>query len=171
MLTSRACEDKDEFMNSSSARFLGVALLVQLALAPWVAGVEPPNPGPSDRCAVCGMYVAKYPNWVAAVVFSDGTREFFDGPKDLFRYLSDISKFDNTRDISMMRDVFVTDYYTTKMIDGKTAHFVLGSDVVGPMGSELVAIETYENAVIFLKDHRGEEILKFDQITVEKIPR
>lgn len=170
-LTTPAGEDKDESMNSSLAWILVVAMGALLTLAPWVAGGEPPEPGATDRCAVCGMYVAKYPNWVAAVVFSDGTREFFDGPKDMFRYLLDLPKYAHTRDKSEITDVFVTDYYTTEIIDGTTARYIAGSDVVGPMGAELVPVSSPENATVFMKDHRGVEILTFDQISVEKIPK
>ena len=158
-------------MKWSPAWILVAAVGALLTLAPWLAAGEPPVPGLTDRCAVCGMHVAKYPSWVAAVVFSDGTREFFDGPKDLFRYVLDPARYAHGRDMSEITDVFVTDYYTTKMIDGTTAHYITGSDVVGPMGAELVPVSSHDNASTFMKDHRGVEVLTFDQISVEKIPK
>ncbi len=133
------------------------------------AGAEPRLPGSDDRCAVCGMFVQKYHNWVATVVFEDGSQVFFDGPKDLFRYILDLEKFKaQGRKIS---EVFVTDYYRVRFIDAKTAHFVSGSDVMGPMGGELIPLEKREEAETFAQDHGGREILGFDDITLEKIPK
>jgi len=133
------------------------------------AGAEPQPPGPNDRCAVCGMFVQKYRNWIATIVFEDGSQVFFDGPKDLFRYFLDLERFKaQGRKIS---DLFVTDYYRVRFIDAKTAHFVSGSDVMGPMGGELIPLEKREEAETFAQDHGGHEILGFEEITLAKIPK
>ena len=39
-----------------------------------------------DKCPVCGMFVAKYPGFLAQIQFRDGSIAFFDGPKDFFKY-------------------------------------------------------------------------------------
>ncbi len=44
----------------------------------------PVRPGPKDKCPVCGMFVSRYPDWIASMRFKDGSSAFFDGPKDLF---------------------------------------------------------------------------------------
>lgn len=149
---------------------------VVLVLALFLCGVcgisfsaEPRLPGPDDRCAVCGMFVQKYHNWIATIVFEDGSQAFFDGPKDFFRFILDPKKFKaQGRRIS---ESFVTDYYRVRLIDATTAHFVLGSDVMGPMGGELIPLEKREEAETFAQDHGGREILGFDDITLEKIPK
>ncbi len=64
---------------------LQVTLLLFFVL-PTILSAAPVKPGPRDRCPVCGMFVSKYPNWIAQIEFKDGSREFFDGPKDMFRY-------------------------------------------------------------------------------------
>jgi len=143
------------------------------ALASGVVGNafagDPKPPTAKDRCSVCGMFVAKYPPWVATVVFNDGTQVFFDGPKDLFRYLLNLEDYDAAdREIS---EVFVKDYYSTAVIDAKDAFFVVGSDVMGPMGPELVPIAKESHAKTFVTDHGGESILCFDEITRDKIPQ
>lgn len=115
------------------------------------------------------MFVQKYHNWVATVVFEDGSQVFFDGPKDFFRYILEPEKFKaQGRKIS---EVFVTDYYRVRLIDAATAHFVLGSDVMGPMGGELIPLEKREEAETFAQDHGGREVLGFDDVTLEKIPK
>ncbi|HHH40277.1 MAG TPA: nitrous oxide reductase accessory protein NosL, partial [Sedimenticola sp.] len=52
-----------------------------------------PKPGPRDTCPVCGMFVAKYPEWVATVLYRDGHAHHFDGAKDLFKYLHDMPRW------------------------------------------------------------------------------
>lgn len=136
---------------------LFAAFLVSIAVV--AASDGPPPPGPKDRCAVCGMFVAKYPNWVATIAYPDGTHRFFDGPKDLFRYL--VSK-----DGSTARDaeIWVTDYYTIKPLNAREAIFVAGSDVFGPMGAELIPLATADLAESFRADHGGADVLTFDRI-------
>jgi len=144
---------------------------VVLAVGTQVFSGEPTRPGPTDRCAVCGMFVAKYVNWIAIAEFDDGSLVFFDGPKDMFKYLFDIARFDPSKEGRETSAVFVTDYYSTELIDGKEAFYVAGGDVVGPMGPELVPFVTREDAEEFLRDHRGERILSYDEIGAKEIPR
>ena len=154
--------------NRFSAVALAAGVLV-FATGSFAVAAEPLPPGPDDRCAVCGMFVAKYHPWVATIVFADGSQVFFDGPKDLFRYLLDPEKFKvGDRTIS---EVFVTDYYRVRFIDARTASFVVGSDVMGPMGGELVPLETRDDAETFALDHGGQEILAFDDVTTAKVPK
>lgn len=155
-------------MNSPKLTAAFVIVGVVACLCGTAAGIEPRPPGPDDRCAVCGMFVHEYTNWVATVLFADGSQLFFDGPKDLFRFLLDLEKYQaQGREIA---GVFVTDYYRVRFIDARTAHFVVGSDVMGPMGGELVPLEKRDEAETFARDHGGREILGFDDVTKEKIP-
>ena len=53
----------------------------------------------------------------------------------------------------------MTDYYALEPIDGRTAFYVVGSDVFGPMGKELIPFAQRAQAEEFLKDHKGRAIL------------
>ena len=124
----------------------------------------PLHPGDDERCPVCGMLVAPYPEWTAQVRHGDGATVFFDGCKDLFKYLL---MFEIYAPRHVRRDVaavFVTNYYDGEAIAARTALFVTGSDVMGPMGAELVPHRSFEAAEDFLKDHHGTRILRFDEI-------
>ena len=59
---------------------------------PRAGPVETPAPGARDTCPVCGMFVARYPEWVATVLWQDGHAAHFDGAKDLFKYLLDLRR-------------------------------------------------------------------------------
>jgi nitrous oxide reductase accessory protein NosL len=123
------------------------------------------KPSDKDKCPVCGMFVAKYPDWVAGAVFRDNTRHYFDGPKDLFKFLLDLKQYASGKRQSDIDRIFVTDYYAVRPIDGRTAFYVQGSDVNGPMGRELVPFENAAEAREFLKDHGATSIFRFNEIT------
>lgn len=123
-----------------------------------------PDPGPRDLCPVCGMVVSKYPAWVATVLYKDGRAHHFDGAKDLFKYLFDLKRYAPGRRAEDISAIAVTEYYGLKRIDARRAYYVIGSDVLGPMGHELVPLATREDAEEFLRDHRGRRILTWHEI-------
>ncbi len=123
------------------------------------------KPGVAEKCPVCGMFVAKYPDWVAEVIFKDGGHAVFDGPKDLFRFLAGMKEYAPARSDADVARVFVNDYYAVMPIDGHAAFYVLGSDATGPMGRELIPFARETDAREFLKDHHGKKVLRFREIT------
>ncbi|MGZ8226550.1 MAG: nitrous oxide reductase accessory protein NosL [Methylococcaceae bacterium] len=56
-------------------------------------GDEPITIKKTDRCPVCGMFVYKYPRWVAQIIFQDGASYFYDGAKDMFKHIFDTAKY------------------------------------------------------------------------------
>jgi len=123
------------------------------------------KPGTSEKCPVCGMFVAKYPDWVAEVTFRDGGHAVFDGPKDLFKFLAGMKDYAPGRTAADIDGVFVHDYYAVKPIDGRAAFYVLGSDTTGPMGRELIPFAREADAREFLRDHHGKKVLRFGEVT------
>ncbi len=147
-------------------------LLQTLAAVMWLplALAAPPlvpKPGAMDLCPVCGMLVSKYPNWLAVVVYKDGHAHFFDGAKDFFKFIAAPQKYDTTHRSDALAALWVTEFYGLTRIDARRAYFVIGSDVLGPMGHELVPLESEADARDFLKEHRGRRLLTFDQVTPE----
>jgi copper chaperone NosL len=124
-----------------------------------------PDPAPRDLCPVCGMVVSKYPAWIGTVVYKDGHAHHFDGAKDLFKYLFDVSRYAKGHRAQDIARIGVTDYYAVKRIDAKLAWFVIGSDVLGPMGRELIPLASLADAEEYLRDHQGKRILRFDEVT------
>jgi copper chaperone NosL len=128
-----------------------------------------PMPGPRDKCPVCGMFVAKYPDWIASIKYEDGHKVFFDGAKDLFKYMLHQPRYEKTRNPEEIISIHVCSYYSMEQILARGAWYVIGSDVYGPMGRELIPLESEEEAKEFLRDHRGEKIVRFDDVTDELI--
>lgn len=150
--------------------FAAAILLVSLGSPPALAeDAAPPKPGEREKCPVCGMFVAKYPDWVASVEFDDGHIVYFDGAKDLFKYYFDVKKFDPARSADAIRHIHVTEYYDMRIIPAKDAFFVAGSDVYGPMGRELIPLASAEDAETFSSDHGGKRTLRFDEVTARLI--
>ena len=147
-------------------KITGIILLMFLISGPslWAGEANPMKPGPNDKCPVCGMFVVKYPDWIAAVTFADGSRVFFDGVKDMLKFYFNPGKYNPQKSVTDILAIHVTDYYRLEPIDGRKAFYVVGSDVYGPMGKELIAFEKEAEAREFMKDHKGKTVLPFDQI-------
>lgn len=129
---------------------------------------QPATEVPHDaRCSVCGMMVAKYPVWVTRLTTPRGEL-FFDGVKDMMAYYHRPEMYGGTANESI-RDIFVRDYYSQQWIDGKSAFFVTGSDILGPMGHEFIPFKELDAARSFEKDHKGKAIIAFDDITAEMV--
>jgi len=155
-------------------RLLQGVLLALTSILAMASGAEPlsvPNPSPGDTCPVCGMFVAKYPEWIATVVYKDGHAHHFDGAKDLFKYLHDVPRYAKGHRREDIATIAVTEYYGLTRIDAHHAWFVIGSDVLGPMGHELVPLANAAEAEEFLRDHKGREVLRFRQVTPELLRR
>ncbi|WP_240332048.1 nitrous oxide reductase accessory protein NosL [Sulfurospirillum tamanense] len=119
---------------------------------------------PEDaKCPVCGMFVAKYPKW-AAMLKDEAHTHYFDGVKDMMKFYFDPQKYAH----APMQNpaIKVTDYYTLEALDGREAFYVVGSTMYGPMGHELIPFRTKSQAEGFLKDHRGKQVVRFEEITL-----
>jgi nitrous oxide reductase accessory protein NosL len=134
-----------------------------------LAAPEKLEPGPREKCPVCGMFVAKYPDWVAEIRFRDGSRAVFDGAKDLFKFLFKVEDYGEVARRTDVEAVLVSDYYSLKPLAAKEAWFVVGSDVYGPMGHELVPFAREEEAREFHRDHHGKRIVRFAEVTPELV--
>ena len=137
----------------------------------WAQGEKAIKPGPNDKCPVCGMFVAKYPDFVAVLAFKDGAHAFFDGVKDMMRYYFNLQKYNPSRKLEDIAQIHVTDYYTLELTKGFEAFYVAGSDTYGPMGRELIPFEKEADAREFLKDHKGKAVLRFQDISNDVVKR
>ena len=133
--------------------------------AVWGQKPTPVQPSKEVKCPVCGMFVAKYPDWVGEIIYRDGEVVFFDGAKDLFKYYFNMKRYAPKRSRADIAAIYVTEYYRVRLIDADKAFLVVDSDVYGPMGRELVPFDTKADAEAFMRDHYGKRILRFDQVT------
>ena len=124
-----------------------------------------------DRCPVCGMFVHPYQKWITQIQFEDRSHHSFDGMKCMCRFFINPKKYDATKKKEDIKLILVRDYYTLKFIRHDTAFYVVGSDVFGPMGHELLPFGSEKNAGTFLADHNGLKILRFNEINSELLDK
>jgi nitrous oxide reductase accessory protein NosL len=132
-------------------------------------GQQADHISPDIRCSVCGMFVAKYPNWLVRIHYN-GPQEvqYFDGVKDMMVFYFNPERYGGAPR-QEIKNILVRDYYSLDWLSAKEAFFVVGSDIYGPMGHELIPFSSMDAAENFIKDHRGKKILTFDKITSELI--
>ena len=119
-----------------------------------------------EKCPVCGMFVYKYPRWAAQIFYNENGRVkhfSFDGVKDLMKFYFTPEKWGNYQKIKIS-EILVTDYYSQEAISGEKAFYVVGSNVYGPMGNELIPFKSILEAKTFKNDHNGKRILNFSEI-------
>jgi len=112
------------------------------------------------KCDFCGMPYADYPNWHVHAQPSSGKNTFyFCSPNCFFSHT-----FEQSTDYAQ-GSVTMVDYYKLADIDGKSAFYVSGSDVPGPMGVGLVPFATEADAQAFWDEHNASGIHTFEEVT------
>jgi len=139
----------------------------------------------SHKCPVCGMPVGgdlggavtrAYRDGrlvgfagLAAAVFKDGQVVGFEGARCLFIYNTIPKRFGIDVDQIVRR--FVTDSETGKLIDANNAYLVLGSEVRGPMGYDLIPFSTKEEAEAFSKEYAGKRVVQLGTVVPKEVDR
>ena len=87
----------------------------------------------------------------------------------MMKFYFEPSKYNHNHSSNDINEIKVTDYYSLESIDGKKAFYVIGSNVYGPMGKELIPFKTHTEAEKFMNDHFGKKVLKFEDIEKEDL--
>jgi nitrous oxide reductase accessory protein NosL len=152
-------------------RIILAALLFSVVMAVIVMAAEKGGAAEpaAAKCPVCGMFVVKYPDWMASARFKDGSTAYYDGPKDMFSHYFDTARYTPGKHQADIVALTVKEYYAVTAIDARSAFFVSGSDVYGPMGTELIPFSSEKDAASFKLDHKGKRILRFTEVTPQII--
>ncbi len=128
-----------------------------LALVAWALG--PGCKRDEERCRTCGMKIDRASPWRAELI--DGAERplaAFDTPRCAF-----LAWRGGKVPAS---DVRVSEYYDRTARRGRDLRFIVGGDVLGPMGPDLVPVDP-ARATKFIQDHGAERALRVDEITAE----
>lgn len=129
-------------------RLLLTSLAVTLAV-----GCRPSAP----RCKTCGMKIDPSSAWRTELLdHAGGVAAAFDTPRCAFAAWRS-----GKVSASALR---VPEYYDRVPRTGDALRFVIGSDVLGPMGPDLVPVEPTK-VPKFLQDHAAERALTVAEIT------
>jgi copper chaperone NosL len=162
LATSGACGQLDDGQYQAVAIYLMSGAGGHAAMGP----IQVPE---KAKCPVCGMFVAKYPNWVGEIETTDGQHYYFDGVKDMMKFYFDPDRYHVKLASGQIAAIRVSDYYDLGPMDAHKAWYVIGSNVYGPMGDELIPFRTKEEAEIFSKDHFGKSIVNFEKINSDLV--
>ena len=111
-----------------------------------------------QRCKHCGMKVDPSSAWRSDLVAADGSTSSFDTPRcALTSWRSGKSEAASLR---------VQEYYERTWRNAEELRFIIGGDVIGPMGPDLVPVEP-SRATKFIQDHGADRALRLDEITTD----
>lgn len=117
-------------------------------------------------CGKCGMYPARYPRWQSQIIFNDDTMTPFDGCKCMFNFIFAMDKFDQKHSPNDIAVAWVKDFNTGKWLNAEDASYVVGSNMMGPMGKELIPFADQAAAMKF-QEEQGGTMMKFEDINPE----
>ena len=135
---------------SKSAEKASAAEAGQVAAVP-----QPMNIPENVSCGKCGMYPAKYPQWQSQMIFKDGAMTPFDGCKCMFNFLFAMEQLDQKHAVEDVSVMWVKDFNSGTWINAAEAHYVLGSNMMGPMGKELIPFADQDAAMKFHQEQGG----------------
>lgn len=112
----------------------------------------------APRCKNCGMKIDPTSVWRAELVGADGAMTTFDSPRcALSSWRSGKTRATTLR---------VQEYYERTWRSADELRFVIGGDVLGPMGPDLVAVDP-SRATKFIQDHGADRALRLDELTAD----
>jgi len=98
-----------------AARILAVIFCMQLFTSgvTQFAGAEATDSvSAQTRCTVCGMFVAKYPNWLSQIQYENPEQtKFFDGVKDMMVFYFNPEHYGGIPS-EAIKNIYVKDYYS-----------------------------------------------------------
>lgn len=170
-----------------SRRMISVVVAaVVLLLAGGVSYVllrqgSPPQPAPAGNnanpsaggvvdmpgdCPICGMHVVPGNPRAAKATLRDGSVRVFCSTRCLLSWWVKMLQPESQGNVpgrDAVVEMLVSDHYRHQPIQARQALYVVGSDVVGPMGPGFVPVASPEDAANLIKDHGGRTVA-FDQI-------
>ena len=112
----------------------------------------------AERCKHCGMKIDPTSAWRTDLVGDDGKLTAFDTPRcALTSWRSGATP---------ARSIRVQEYYDRQPRDGNDVRFVIGGDVLGPMGPDLVPVDP-PRVSKFIQDHAADRALRLDEVTTQ----
>ncbi|MCU0682911.1 MAG: nitrous oxide reductase accessory protein NosL [Polyangiaceae bacterium] len=108
------------------------------------------------RCGQCGMVLDPASRWYVELALADGSRRGFDAPRCAFTAWRG-----PLREAS---ELFARGHYNGAILPSASLVFGLGSDVIGPMGPDLVPVEP-EHGATFAREHNARSMLRAAEVT------
>lgn len=123
----------------------------------------PPSNGPASaaRCAFCGMKIKEDNAFRVKAKLQDGTDAAFDSPRCAFEAHVNPAKY-------KVASLSLQEFYDRTWHEPSELHYVIGSDVMGPMGHDLIPVLPAHEQKL-MKDHKGKRIVVLSDINESMI--
>ena len=122
--------------------------------------------GPLDRCPVCGMKVAKYPRFAAAIQLENKTTYYFCSNRCMLRSWLKPDIFLASEHAKLSKPV-IQAYFSGQQLDARQVIWVSGSDIIGPMGPALIPLRDDASLTAFRQRHGGQTVFWLNNLTTE----
>jgi copper chaperone NosL len=122
-------------------------------------------------CPVCRMDVKAADPTTSEIIYSDGTKLMFETAGDMLTFYNTPEKFEVTdaqKDRSRIERISMKDYNSKAEIDARHAALVYKSRVDGPMGPDIFAFQSQDEARSFVETNGG-SMLAFNELTPEMV--
>ncbi|MDW7771628.1 MAG: nitrous oxide reductase accessory protein NosL [Desulfobulbaceae bacterium] len=126
------------------------------------------EPNETDRCVACGMYPAQYPQHNCQIWAMDESTLHFCSTRCMVNFNADPAKY--VKKPVQTKMVWVTIFSDNMYESAFGAYYVVGSGIIGPMGSEAIAFKLKKDAEEFVRENGG-EIVGYSQLTPELLTR
>ncbi len=121
---------------------------------------------PGEECHLCGMIISKFAGPKGELYNRSGHVEKFCSTRDMFSWYLQPENKNNTQEI-YVHDMGRASWKKPNdkyLIPGRSAWYVVGSDMKGAMGPTLASFKQKADAQIFILRHGG-KLLPFKAIT------
>ena len=112
------------------------------------------------------MYPARYPKHKCQIIAKDKNVYHFCSTQCLFDFLKNTKEYVKA-DVTPFQ-IWVIDYAAGTWISGKTAYYVVGSGMQGPMGYEAIAFDKKNAAGDFARKEGGNALV-FSEVGIGNI--
>jgi copper chaperone NosL len=114
------------------------------------------------ECPLCGMYPARYPEFQCQIIFKDLSYEAFDSPLGLLIYYLFQKEYDPKN--RKIENIFFKDYIKNEWISANDTLFVVGTEIMGPMGIDFLPVSNKNDAKQLNDREKGSVIVSFADI-------
>jgi nitrous oxide reductase accessory protein NosL len=108
---------------------------------------------------------------MAEIIYSDGTKVMFETAGDMLTFYDAPDKYEVTdaqKDRGNIDRILMKDYHSKAAIDARQAALVYKSKVNGPMGPDVFAFQSQQEARSFVETNGG-SLLTFNDLTTEMV--
>lgn len=115
-----------------------------------------------EVCPIKNVDIEKHKDWTGYIELKNGSIVALSSAKYTFAYnLIEIKREGE----DSVKNIFVTDFKTKKIIDAKKAYYVFGSNVMSVGGDDIIPFALEEDAKEFFAKNGGRQIYRADRMT------